>query len=65
MTSNEFPYHNFQSHPAWGAVDRAIEKLVDNSDLIEQTHRRYIVGYIVKELSENGLLKSESKVLPE
>jgi hypothetical protein len=33
-------------------VDESIEDLVENGDIIENTLREYIVGYIVKKLAE-------------
>jgi hypothetical protein len=49
-------YAEFEGSPAWAIVDTAISDLVENQDLVEQTHRHYIVGYTVKALSEADLL---------
>ena len=53
----EFPYKEFQDTEAWSVVDNAIEQLVENKDLMETTARRYIVGFILKQLDDNKLLK--------
>ena len=42
---------------AWEVVNTAISDLVENRDLIEETNRYYIVGYIVKALSDADLLQ--------
>lgn len=51
-------YDEFDGTPAWEVVDRAISDLVVNQDLGETTLRYYIVGYIVKALSEAELLRT-------
>jgi hypothetical protein len=45
-----FPYEAQRETPVWKIVDRAINDLVDNKDIVETTHRDYIVGYICKKL---------------
>jgi hypothetical protein len=57
MKPKEFPYKKFQATEAWKIVDHAIEELVENKDLTETTARRYIVGFILKQLDDNKLLK--------
>ena len=54
---NYDPYKEFEGLAAWSVVDRAIARLVQNKDLIEQTDRRHLVGLIVRELSDSGVLK--------
>lgn len=60
MKAKEFPYQKFQATPAWEVVEQAIGKLINNSDLVEKTDRRYIVGFILKELADKELLKTEA-----
>lgn len=48
--SMEHPYTKYESHPLWKIIERAIDDLVENSDLVEQTAREYIVGYICKKI---------------
>jgi hypothetical protein len=57
MKFKEFPYKKFQTTEAWSIVDDAIKQLVENKDLVETTARRYIVGFILKQLDDNKLLK--------
>jgi hypothetical protein len=45
-----FPYEAQRGTPVWEVVDRAINNLVDNKDIVETTQRDYIVGYICKKL---------------
>jgi hypothetical protein len=59
MKFKEFPYEKFQTTKAWNIVDDAIGQLVENKDLTETTARRYIVGFILKQLSDNKLLKND------
>lgn len=50
--ASERPYKEYEAHPTWKRVDKAISDLVENQDLVERTARPYIVGYICKILSE-------------
>jgi len=52
------PYRSYEKTLAWKIVDEAIDTLVDNRDLIEQTARTHIVGYVVKQLVESGAVLS-------
>ena len=51
------PYEELEKTSLWRVVDSSIEELVANRDLLEQTSRVYIVGYIVKKLVESGELQ--------
>jgi hypothetical protein len=44
------PYVDYESHPLWVVIEQAIDQLVENNDLTEQTPREYIVGYICKQI---------------
>lgn len=59
------PYAQFKELKAWKVVDRAIEDLVENQDMVEATVRKCIVGYILKRLSENELLAESPKKVAE
>jgi hypothetical protein len=50
--ANEHPYDDYEGTALWRQIDAAVRDLVDNGDLLEQTDRRYIVGYITKQLSD-------------
>jgi hypothetical protein len=54
-----FPYDAHRGTPVWSAVDKAIESLVENNDLVATRPGDYIVGYICQELA--GVLKHFGK----
>jgi hypothetical protein len=60
MKTREFPYRELEPTPAWRVVEEAMERLVRNNDLLEQTDRRYIVGLLVNSLHEKGMLTAEA-----
>jgi hypothetical protein len=45
-------YQEYEDTPAWDVIDEGISALVANQDIKELTHRRNIVGYLVKRLVE-------------
>jgi hypothetical protein len=49
-----FPYEEFRGTARWRLLEDALGELVENRDLVEQTHRDYIVGYLCKKLSSNA-----------
>ena len=49
--SSEFPYESYRGTASWKLVDQAINDLVENQDIVENTRRDYIVGYICKNLN--------------
>ena len=58
----DYAYREFEDLFAWNIVNRAIGTLVKNKDLVEKTDRRYIVGFLLKVLSDNGALKAKGNV---
>ena len=54
--SDDFPYRALMSHPAWAAMDNALGELEDNDDLGLRTARRYVIGYLIQQLVEQGQL---------
>jgi hypothetical protein len=54
------PYSAYESTDAWRIIDAAITELVENRDLEETTAREYIVGYLVKALTEGEAIKAPS-----
>jgi hypothetical protein len=50
------PYQEYETAPAWKVIDEGISALVANQDLMETTQRNYIVGYLVKQLVETGVI---------
>ncbi len=51
------PYTLYERLEAFRVTERALAELVDNQDVEETTPRPYIVGYLVKALSDAGLLR--------
>jgi hypothetical protein len=52
----DHPYRRFEETTLWKTVDRAIGELVENQDLGEKALRYYIVGYLIQELVNAGLV---------
>jgi hypothetical protein len=46
------PYDPHRESDVWKVIDEAIRDLVNNHDLVENTRRDYIVGYICQKLQE-------------
>jgi hypothetical protein len=51
----DHPYVKYDGTAAWKAIYAALEQLVLNDDIQEQTPREYIVGYIIKSLANAGV----------
>jgi hypothetical protein len=47
-SASRHPYKKYESHRYWKKIDKGISDLVDNQDLVEQSARPYIVGYLCK-----------------
>lgn len=46
------PYAEYEADPLWPLIQKGIDDLVKNQDLIERTERSYIVGYLCKVISQ-------------
>ncbi len=55
------PYVEYETTPLWLLVEKGINDLVANQDLIEQEDRNYIVGYLCKVISTG--LKGAKKTI--
>jgi hypothetical protein len=55
------PYKQYQGTLLWNLVEKAIQDLVDNSDLVEQTSRAYIVGHICKVIEDENKRTQDEK----
>jgi hypothetical protein len=55
MSEQKHPYPEFETTTLWAIVEKCITDLEDNSDVNITTRREYIIGYICKALSENGV----------
>ena len=51
------PYKQFESTRMWRRLDKAVDELVRNKDIIETTRREYIVGHLYKILAAARRLK--------
>jgi len=57
---SKHPYGELEKMAAWTVLDKLVADLVENKDIIEQTDRRYIVGYLIKELANANLLTDKA-----
>ncbi len=46
------PYVDYEADPLWPLIDKGVDDLVKNQDLIEHADRSYIVGYLCKVISK-------------
>ncbi len=46
------PYEKYRGTALWDVLAKAISDLVENRDLVETTHRDYVVGYICESLQD-------------
>jgi|GEM_PF-1649350 hypothetical protein len=47
---DDHPYQDYESLPVWNVLNNAIEDLIQNQDILEQTKRELIVGFLCKRL---------------
>ena len=47
-------YDKYKSTEEWRIIDKSVQELIDNDDIKLLTPNDYIIGYIVKQLVENG-----------
>ena len=59
--SDRHPYTRFEGTPLWRALERALDDLVTNRDLVETTRREYIVGYLCQEVVAAGVRLSPGR----
>ena len=52
---SDHPYKDYEKTETWKLVEKAIDSLVRNGDLVEQTPRDYIVGHITQSLLRRQL----------
>ncbi len=57
---SKHPYSDFEMTEVWRVLDKAIQDLVSNKDITEQTANEYITGYLVKRLSDEDLLNGKA-----
>jgi len=54
------PYIQFENTKLWKAIDVEIEDLEKNNDLVLQTAREYVIGYLCKNLVEDGIVTDDA-----
>jgi hypothetical protein len=60
MSKARHPYQDYEKHPAWRTVERAVKALIKNGDIEARTDLKYIVGFLCKQLDAAALLNSET-----
>ena len=53
-----FTYKEYRKLKAWKIIEKALEELEENQDIKITTMRDLVIGYIVKGLERNDLLKN-------
>lgn len=46
------PYEKYRGTAPWDVLAKVISDLVKNRDIVETTHRDYVVGYICESLQD-------------
>jgi hypothetical protein len=59
VDAQKHPYIDFEKTELWQLLEKALRELQDNSDIKIQTDPSYVVGYLAKTLTENGVIKSK------
>lgn len=52
------PYMDLENTLEWEMIYKAVEDLILNQDIILQTQKEYVVGYLVTKLSDRTTCKS-------
>jgi hypothetical protein len=48
----EHPYIEFENTNIWNIVEQALDNMIENKDVLLQTQKEYVVGYLCKQLKE-------------
>jgi len=48
------PYENYKNNELWQVVEKALDDLVENQDIVLQTVDDYVIGYIVKTIIDSN-----------
>ena len=48
------PYDKYKSTEEWRIIGKSVQELIDNDDIKLLTPNDYVIGYIVKQLIDNG-----------
>ena len=53
------PYDKYKSTEEWRIISKAVQDLIDNGDIKILTPNEYVIGYLVKQLADNGFTLQE------
>lgn len=53
MSDFRHPYMKYEGSPLWNVLDKAMDDLVENTDIKETTRREYIIGYLIECIAKN------------
>ena len=56
----KFPYRKFEDTELWKTIDTALAELEENRDFHLTTARRYVVGYLCKQLARKKHVTADS-----
>jgi hypothetical protein len=56
----KFPYRKFEDTELWKTIDTALVELEENRDFHLTTARRYVVGYLCKQLARKKHVTDDS-----
>jgi len=56
----KFPYRKFEDTELWKTIDTALAELEENRDFHLTTARRYVVGYLCKQLARKKHVTDDS-----
>lgn len=61
---NTHPYSEFEGTKLWATLSAALGDLRENQDLELTTPERYVVGYLAKKLTAEGLVSIRETAIP-
>ncbi len=50
--NEDFPYKDLIDHPLWSVIDKALDDLIKNKDVLVSTPRKYVIGYLLQSILE-------------
>jgi len=53
------PYERYENSSLWNAFNRGLDDLSGNEDIVENTAREYIVGYLCEMIVHSGLTQTD------
>ncbi|MEI7833886.1 MAG: hypothetical protein WCJ56_11905 [bacterium] len=55
------PYEEYENSELWIIVEKALEELVRNKDIILCTRKEYIIGYLLKSIMNSEEIDIDGK----